>query len=484
MLVVSINSILCYNCWIYILYMPLETDQGREKPPENPTLRAKMDLQALRQEINSPPPAAEIQDLYAEYATKREAIIANTPDVAQSIGLELPMSPEQLSKEYKQVDLIKERAGIIDSTRNKIQQLLDFVMRFLPNYIKNLFNKDKTPDHKIDDLEKLGVDMKNFSPLVDLSAFDVGKLRNGTLNMDKLKEKGIKELVLMEDRDPLFFLNYEQYSPDAKVPLDRHGKPPQDWTMADLKKLLEQAHKSGIKVNIGFWGNFKNAQSNPFLKKNMDALAPVIPGSDDLNPLSIVKDEHNKDMPFADYVLKQYQKLVHDFHFDGLFLGDGLMGYRNFRDPAAPHDCSDSTKLWTDFYRRMYLGVHKITPDGKLWAYDVMGNGSSKAMRNGVDLKSIAPFVDNYIFQAYGSDAWGKDYMALPGYDLARDQKEISDLPPELAAKTKFTLSLGDSVEGWSVSQSSIKDKYAALAGAAKQGSFGVWSNRAIRDLT
>jgi hypothetical protein len=188
-------------------------------------------------------------------------------------------------------------------------------------------------------------------------------------------------------------------------------------------------------------------------------------------------------MAFADYVIGQYRKLNRDFGFDGLFLGDGLMGFRDFKDPNAPYYFSSTTPLWTDFYQRLHQGVHEITPDGKLWAYDVMGKGTADAKKNGVDLPGITPHLDSFVFQAYGSDAWGKDYMALPGYDLARDQKAIAELPPELQAKTKYSVSFGDAVEGWTASAASNKSKHQALKNHARQGGLGVWSNQAIRRL-
>lgn len=456
----------------------LDQDKIPANPEEINSPSTRESLDKLKTDISktASPEAKKFVETYSE----KYSDLKNSK-LAEKIGVELPIPPEQLAKEYQQVDTLKKSTEIIAGTRSQIQKVIDFVMRVIPNYIKQMLNKG--PEHDLDEVEKLGVKMDTFSPLVDLSAFDLKKLRSGQLNLEKLKEKGLKEIVLMEDRDPLFFLNYKDFSPNSPVPLDRHGRPPQDWTMADLRKFTEMAHQAGLKVTIGFWGNAKNAEKNPFIKKNWEALKPVIPGSDDLNPLSIVKDQDGKPMPFADYILKQYGQLVKDFHFDGLFLGDGLMGYRSFQDSEAPYDFSSTSKLWTDFYRRLYLGVHQITPEGKLWAYDVMGKGNTKAIKHGIDLKAISPYLDTYIFQAYGSDAWGQDYMKLPGYDLTRDKQEISDLPPELAAKTKYTLAFGDKVEGWSVKSKTIQEKHQAINSYAKLGSFGVWSNQAIRKM-
>src|SRR5690606_2982498 len=150
------------------------------------------------------------------------------------------------------------------------------------------------------------------------------------------------------------------------------------------------------------------------------------PTSDDLNPLSFVTDADGKRMPFVDYVVKQYQQLDKDFGFDGLFLGDGLMGFRSFLDPYGPYDFSDKQYVWTDFYRRMYEGLKKIDEDDTLWAYDCMANGPAAARKNGVALSVLSKYIDNYIFQSYGNDAWGRDYMRLPGYTVDRDAEHIA----------------------------------------------------------
>lgn len=417
-----------------------------------------------------------------------------------------PLPLEQLRNDYAATAALRDSAAITAATRSDLEKQLDFALRIGPNYLLERLDQqlNQTPENNLADIEKAGIKMESFSPLVDLSAFDLNKLRAGTLRLDSLTEKGIREIVLMEDRDPLFFLNFQNYSPDAPVPLNRHGSgagpnrpsadsnrpgsttdsAPEQWTMGDLKNLVDRLHVAGLKVNIGFWGNFEKADSNPFLKRNAAALKPLIPGSSDLNPLSIVRDEQGREMVFADYIVEQYGRLHQAFGFDGLFLGDGLMGFRDFRDPGAPYDFSQTAPLWTDFYRRIHQGVHRITPDGKLWAYDVLGKDSGGALRHGVDLTAITPHLDTYVFQAYGSDAWGENYMALPGYDLQRDQSALASLPPDLLKKTRYTVGIGDRVEGWRGTPQSIAQKAGALAPRAQQGSLGVWSNEALRSIT
>jgi hypothetical protein len=351
----------------------------------------------------------------------------------------------------------------------------------VPGFIKT---KVKKPENlTFDNLDEAGIDKKTFSPLVDLGAFDLQKIRDGNADFSKLAEEGVKEIVLMEDRDPMFYLNYNGYDPRKEVPLNRHGAKNERWLMEDMKKLIELLHKAGIKVVMGFWGNSGNHEGNAFINRNWENLKPVIPLSDDINPLSFVKDNEDHEMPFADYVVRQYAKIKRDFHVDGLFLGDGLMGYRSFLDSQGPYDLEDTAPLWTDFYRRIHKGIKEQGDNDTLWAYDCMGNGTEKILRNGVDLKALAPHIDNYIFQAYGSDAWGKNYMRLPGYDLQRDTREASTLPPSLKVKTRYTVGLGDSVEGWIGRRADIKAKHALLERNAHKGTLGVWSNEIVRRL-
>lgn len=391
------------------------------------------------------------------------------------------LSAEELTEQYNQLAALRSTTKITAETRQDLQKQIDQALQIAPNFLRMKFAQAE--NHSLETVEHLGIKMDTFSPMVDLSAFDLNKLRTGQLNLETLKQRGLKEIVLMEDRDPQFFLNYKNYNANQSVPLNRHGQGSDNWTMHDLKQLTDQLHQAGLKVTIGFWGNAENAANNNFLKNNWEQLHPIIPGSSDINPLAMVKDQQNHSIPFADYIVAQYARLHQDFGFDGLFLGDGLMGYRDFRDPHAPYDFTSTTKLWTDFYRRIHSGVHQANPQGKLWAYDVMGKGPEQALKHGIDQSALAPYLDTYVFQAYGSDAWGKDYMNLPGYSLERDQQHLSSLPPSLAAKTKYTMAFGDQVEGWHSNKATIREKHQALHSHAKQGSFGVWSNQLIRNL-
>lgn len=418
-----------------------------------------------------------------EYAFDEEAPhYAEVTDPLDSVDKGRLLTPEELRKEYESIAISRDIYEQVVTTRSKIGKVASFLLRTAPNAVKMKI----TPSEKIgiEELKELGIQKKSFTPLVDLGAFPLERFRAGQVDFSKLSENDIDSVVIMEDRAPHFFLNYRNFDPNAEVPLNRHGKSSEKWTMQDLRNLVEALHEEGIKVVIGFWGNTGEKDKNPFVRDNWEALRPVIPTSDDINPLSFVNDENGNQISFGDYVVKQYEHLNRDFKFDGLFLGDGLMGFRSFMDPYGPYDFSDKQYLWTDFYRRVYEGLKNVDNHDTLWAYDCMANGEpSAARRNGIALQPLAKYVDNYIFQSYGNDAWGRDYMRMPGYDVNRDARHIAALPPALKEKTRYSVGLGDAVEGWEGRKAWIREKHEKVSPHAHKGTLGVWSTKIFQNL-
>lgn len=401
--------------------------------------------------------------------------------VEQTYSLEDLKDPETLEEAYDALAVCRDVYGIIPGVRSKIFSILKFAFHASPGFIRA---RIKSPEAvTFSDLESMGMAGEGFAPLVDLGAFNLNKLRHNQLDLGRLEKNNVKEIILMEDRSPIFFLNYSGFRPNGAVPLNRHSNIEETWTMQDLKKLIDDLHSHGIRVVIGFWGNAGNRNANPFVVRNWEALKPVIPVSDDINPLSIVVDEYGKRLPFAEYVVQQYRRLNDDFELDGLFLGDGLMGYRAFFDSDGPYYFSDMADVWTDFYRRIYTGLKETDPSDTLWAYDCLGKGTGASLNHGVDIAGITPYIDNYVFQSYGSDAWGEKFMALPGYDLERDRAAIQTLPKQTKSKTKYCAGLRDNVEGWSSTKAKIAEKHEALSPYAGAGSLGVWSNDIFRRL-
>ena len=405
-----------------------------------------------------------------------QGVVSETMEIPEKL-----IPPEQLPALYEQVKLRRDAYQTVAGTRHNVRKLIGFLWQAGPNMIRTALGSKEDISHQV--LDEAGIEREKMTTLVDLSAFDLKRFRADDLDFSILAKNGVREIVLMEDRDPQFFLNYEGFEEGKTVPLNRHGRKEDKWSMSDLKKLVGKLQEQGIKVVIGFWGNTGGKDGNEFIKRNWEALTPVIPTSDDINPLSMVKDKTGKEMSCADYIVRQYQQLEKDFGFDGLFLGDGLMGFRSFLDPNGDYNTADFNQLWTDFYRRVYDGVKKTGEGKTLWAYDCMGNGATRARSNGLYLNGIAKYIDNYIFQSYSNDAWGSGYMNLPGYDLARDKAQITDLPDELKIKTKYSIGIGDNVEGWAGKASAIKDKHQQIGSQARKGTLGVWSNGLIRGI-
>lgn len=391
------------------------------------------------------------------------------------------MTQAELVGEYNNLIQARDILAKTVTTRRSISSVASFLLNWAPG----LATMHLRPSEKItmEDLEKIGIEKQGFTPLVDLGAFSLKSLREGTLDANKFKEAGINEVVIMEDRAPHFFLNYSGFNPDQEVPLNRHGNKQDKWTMEDLRKLSETLHEADIRVIIGFWANTEDKDNNPFVKQNWDRLQPLLPMSDDMNVMSFVIDKDGREVTFADYVVAQYKKISRDIEFDGLFLGDGLMGWRSFLDTETRYDFSEKQYLWTDFYRRIKNGITAEDPQNALWAYDCMGNGKTRSRLNGVSMQAITPQIDNYVFQSYGNDAWGSDYMNLPGYDLQRDTDQIKTIPEEMRAKVRYTIGLGDSVEHWWGRKEWISDKHSNVGPHAHKGTLGVWSNEILARL-
>ena len=64
---------------------------------------------------------------------------------------------------------------------------------------------------------------------------------------------GLEGVVIMEDRDPQFFLSFTGYEAGRTADLNRHG-PLSGWaTHADVRTLVGELRGQGITVAVGFW---------------------------------------------------------------------------------------------------------------------------------------------------------------------------------------------------------------------------------------
>ena len=295
---------------------------------------------------------------------------------------------------------------------------------------------------------------------------------------------GIEIVVLMEDRSPEFFLGYDGYRPNEEVPLNRHGGPANDYeTQKDLKELVQELHKQGRRVFIGFWGFWADGFSQPstWLQKHPE-LAPRRSDESDIgNPFAVLNPES---ITFAEHIANQYKKLYQDFGFDGLFLGDGLSGFRSFMHPKRYRDRSESRYEWADFYRSIAKTVHEVK--GELWAYDCMGYSDLEALEHGVDYDLLAKAgLDVLVFQTYPT-AWAK-YFKVPGKTgLYKDIYNFVCVNRAFSSANSihlyYTLEMGDYREGWWPTWKDTQDQMREFQKYA-DGKFLVWGNETIANL-
>jgi hypothetical protein len=314
---------------------------------------------------------------------------------------------------------------------------------------------------------------------------DLGAFRKPLPNLSIL---GVKIVVVMEDRRPRVFLGHNGYKPEEIMPLNRHKGPAHDYkTQADLRELVQELHKQGIKVLIGFWGFWADGLSSkpsPWLQKHPE-LAPRIRGECDIgNPFAILKKEG---ISFAEYIAEQYRKLHHDFGFDGLFLGDGLCGFRDFMhlEKYAYLDDSGLEDLWAVFYHIIAKTVHDL--GGELWAYDCMGFSLLAALSHGVSYGLLSKAgLDVLVFQTYPT-AWGRRYFKVSGKTgLSKDFANFLSVKSAIRESTTrlfYSLEMGDSREGWRPSWECTRTQMNVFRDYA-DGKLIVWGNELVASLS
>src|SRR5689334_7200962 len=159
-----------------------------------------------------------------------------------------------------------------------------------------------------------------------------------------MAEKEIQFVVLMEDRQPDFFINYDKYSAESIVGLNKHGPENNTYrpTQRDLRSFVETFRDEEIEILYGFW-----VHENTWIdERHSELLLTDSNGKSlssesfvyDFNPLLKMKIDSEygirNEEEFAEYIYKQYSNLADDFGFNGLFLGDGGMGFRLFGDDS------------------------------------------------------------------------------------------------------------------------------------------------------
>lgn len=324
------------------------------------------------------------------------------------------------------------------------------------------------------------ITIKNITKdgLTTIACTDLGAYHN--IGKNTLKETGINGVVIMEDRLPDFFLTYNEFEPHKDTTLNRHGPFKFLFTQNHLKELIKELHEQGIKVYLGFWGQLFDPHKKyclPWIDTHPELwrLNNENNKNSDLDPLVTLQPENTS---FAQIVLGQFKKFKRDFDFDGLFLGDGLNGYRLFIDPTQYKDQEHRAKDWTRFYKTLAQGLNKL--DCTLLAYDCLGFSPDEAIKHGADYVGQAQAGLNHLVVQTYPYAWGKKWLKnFSGFDFRSCQKNLKATKDKLK-KTKckifYTLEMWDNIENWQPKKRITKKQLKYFKNHA-DGKLIVWAN-------
>lgn len=385
---------------------------------------------------------------------------------------------------------------------------------------------------------------------LDLGAFDPKLDDCGVDDFVARSQRTLTWVVVMEDRQPVFFHGYRGFEPGAAVPLNRHGPREDEWTQADLKRLVDAFHAREVKVLYGYWTHecgFVDEHHPELVIRDATGhlWQDFAEMNADFSPLRRMRADlaHGvrEGERYADWSARRYAQLARDFGFDGLFLGDGAMGFRRhgkdwkdlrhfdyhedwlaefrvdhefarhdgcalFAEGATtPEQAFDvqahhwehwvafNTERWTDYYRRMADGVHAT--GGLLAAYNCMNYDPVLARQHGVDYRGIAEAgLDILVFQAYDY-AWGPlgpfGFLDITHKDLETNLQALLRTRAAVGYDTPMqivvTVETEDEVETWNAPvPHTLGELYAYGQAAAHDGdrwrraadgAFVVWGN-------
>lgn len=385
---------------------------------------------------------------------------------------------------------------------------------------------------------------------LDLGAFDP-KIPDAGVHAYLDRAAGVPAwVVLMEDRQPVWFHGYDGYRPHEQVPLNRHGPRADAWTQADVKRLVDAFHAHDVKVLLGYWiheCDFVDERHPELLIRDATGALwqDTVEKNADFNPMRRMRADPERGIVegerYSTWSARQYARIQRDFGFDGLFLGDGAMGFRRHgkdwkdlrhfdfheswladfsadhaflahegcalgREEAStaerakdvhvyhwPHWVAWNTDRWTGYYREMADAVHET--GGILAAYNVMNYDPTLARLHGVDYRAIAEAgLDVLVFQAYDY-AWGPlgpfGFLNIARKDLATNLAGLLRTRAHVGFDTPMqivvTVETEDEVETWNAPVAhTLGEAYAygnaaAYDGAswrrAADGAFIVWGN-------
>jgi hypothetical protein len=290
---------------------------------------------------------------------------------------------------------------------------------------------------------------------------------------------GLEGIVIMEDRDPRFFLSFAGYDAGRDTTLDRHG-PLRAWTThEDLRALVALLRAQGLKVAIGVWnyGGWVFHRRPAWVRAHPELRH--LPLSSQLYPFVRLRPEG---VTYAEYIGCQYERLRAAFGFDGLMLADGFCGFSSIWDPDAYRGRAATAPEWTAFYRTVAAAVHGA--GGVLLAYDQMGLPAGEALGHGADYRALAEAgLDVLVYQSYPqawAGFWLDTYRAR--FDLAANVRNIATVTAAVSGtglRVVYTVELGDSVERWWADAADTAAQMRALDPLAG-GRFLVWANDLI----
>lgn len=286
---------------------------------------------------------------------------------------------------------------------------------------------------------------------------------------------GLEGVVIMEDRDPEFFLGFRGYDPRADTRLNRHG-PLHAWSnQEDLRKLVTGLQAQRIKVAIGFWnyGGWAFHRKARWLREHPEVKRLFL--SSHLIPFVRLREG----MTYAEYIGDQYKRLYRAFGFDGLMLGDGFCGFSSIWDPDRYTHEMHLIPKWTQLYAAIADAVHATR--GILLAYDQMGSSYEEARAHGVDYRLLAlAGLDILVYQAY-PQAWAKHWLDeyASRFDLGANVAHITSVRAALMGpppQVLYTLEIGDSIERWQAEPAPMRAQMTTLD-PLSDGRFLVWAN-------
>lgn len=367
---------------------------------------------------------------------------------------------------------------------------------------------------------------------VDLGAFRKNDPDRGASRFLDGAHGTVDWIALMEDRRPEWFLGFRPGSDDLDVPLNRHGPESGRWTRAEVRALVGALRAHGVRVLVGVWMHecaWVDERHPELLMRDADGRLwqDVVRKNADVDPLKRLRAdaEHGieEGLPFVEYLVRQYAALRAAFGFEGLFVGDGGMGFREFAhdgrdalhfdfDAAAVADfarsdayvahegCalradgpSDAAELarrhaadvrahhasawlawtrarWKAFYARLADAIH--AHDGTLAAYNTMNYDPVLAREHGVDFRDLAEAgLDVLVFQTYDW-AWGPHGPLTPQADkdaaanlaaLLLTRGHVGHATP---MRIVFTTETNDRVEGWRAPLDATLREIGAYGGA------------------